>query len=81
MKMDAVKWHPGPFAASATGFDENSDRRRRPFFYHHYHIIKRRFCQMHLFMTNPARGTDWASSSFHRECRMQLQLHYTSSTA
>jgi hypothetical protein len=46
MKMDAVKWHPGPFAASVTGFDENSDRHRRPFFYHHYHIIKHRFCQM-----------------------------------
>jgi hypothetical protein len=46
MKMDAVKWHPGPFAASVTGFDENSDQHRRPFFYHHYHIIKRGFCQM-----------------------------------
>ena len=32
MKMDAVKWHPGPFAASTTGFDENSDRRRCPLF-------------------------------------------------
>jgi hypothetical protein len=46
MKMDAVKWHPGPFAASVTGFDENSDQHRRPFFYHHYHIIKHGFCQM-----------------------------------